>query len=336
VNVSNLVKNALLLAAVLVAGLGLLELAVRLFVPVRNVGPSFTTYDPEYGKQHKPSFTATRYTPEFTMSFSTNALGFRGPEEGDSQRGVILFLGDSFTEGYGVSDGEEFPALVGERLRARGAAVSVLNGGIGDNGNGRWIKFLRAAAASYEPQLVVLQVHVTDFWDNLREGLFQLTGSGELEELPVPPKGWARRLQTVIEAVPGLPYSHLIGLLRELPGPRAAGLPEADRARTAADRPAPGSSYRDRLTQRLIEEAVRICARSGWPVLGLLVDLDPAHAALLERLFVEHGADVIVLPTKDEMPELYYAIDGHWRPAGHRLAARMLIEQLSPYLDRGR
>ena len=223
-----MVKNMLLLGAVLAVGLGVLEFAVRLLVPVRNVGPSFTIYDAEYGKRLKRSFTATRYSPEFTMSFSTNSLGFRGPETPNTPNGAILFLGDSFTEGYGVSDGAEFPAIIRETLRERGVAMSVVNAGIGDNGNGRWVKFLRDEAATHDPRLVVFQVHSNDFDDNLKENLFRLSESGELLELPVQPPGPARRVQTIIEAWPSLSYLHLVGLLRELPAAMAGGFSEPE------------------------------------------------------------------------------------------------------------
>jgi hypothetical protein len=335
VNLPASVTNALLLVASVAIGLAVLELTVRLFVPVRNVGPSFTVYDPEYGQRLKRSFSATRYTPEFTMSFSTNSLGFRGPETREPPRDVILFLGDSFTLGYGVSDGEEYPAIVRDTLRKRRVAVAVLNAGIGDSGNGRWVKFLRHEAARYEPRLVVLQVHPNDFDDNLRERLFELTPTGDLRELPVPPPGLARRLQTLIEAVPGLPYSHLVGLLRELPALRASRSRETDRSGTDADGARKEASYRDRLTLRLIAESLRICARNSWPALGLLAGFDPDRVGLLEHLFAGLGADVVAVPSKDAMPGLYYTIDGHWRLAGHELAARRLLEKLGPYLDRG-
>ena len=43
------------------------------FVPVRNVGPSFSIYDPVYGKTLRKGLRCRRIAPEFTMSFSTNA-----------------------------------------------------------------------------------------------------------------------------------------------------------------------------------------------------------------------------------------------------------------------
>ena len=188
-------KNLALSLIALLVGIGISELIVRSFVQVRDVGPSFTVYDPVYGQTLKKSFSARRITPEFTMRFTTNSDGFRGPELGMLSSRPILFLGDSFTMGYGVNDGEEFPALVRAALSQRGSKmVSVINAGVGNSGNGRWAKFLRAEARRYNPALVVLQIHANDFGDNIRERLFELSPAGELIELPVSSVGGERRI----------------------------------------------------------------------------------------------------------------------------------------------
>jgi len=122
------------------------ELFVRVFVPVRNVGPTFSSYHPYYGKVLKKNFSCTRIAPEFTMKFSTNSLGHRGPEPAGFPKHPVLFLGDSFTSGYGVNDGEEFPDLVRVALEQRGRTIPipVVNAGSGNIGNGYWLRFLKA------------------------------------------------------------------------------------------------------------------------------------------------------------------------------------------------
>jgi hypothetical protein len=96
-------KNCLLLLSGFVIAFGLSELMVRTFISVRDVGPSFTTYDAVYGTTLKKNFSAQRITLEFTMRLSTNSDGFRGPELGVLSSRPILLLGDSFTMGYGVN-----------------------------------------------------------------------------------------------------------------------------------------------------------------------------------------------------------------------------------------
>jgi len=307
----NLGKNLAIAATALAVSLFVAELVVRAFVPVRNVGPSFSVYDPIYGRRLKKSFSTERITPEFTMRFSTNERGFRGPELADPRAPSILFLGDSFTMGYGVNDGEEYPRRVARALTARGpASLTVVNAGVGNSGNGRWLKFLREEASRYRPELVVLQMHRNDFGDNLMEGLFALAPDGELRELPVPPPGPLRTLQSVIEMIPGLDRSYLVGLAKQLPEVSVAPL----------------GTRGERLTLRILEAVLRVCETSGWPVVGLLVDMPDSRRVPLDELFAARGIPAVAMPTKLERPDIYYEADGHWRPSGHALAASRLLE----------
>ena len=309
--------------------LAVCEGVVRAFVTVRDVGPSFTVYDPALGQRLKASFHAVRYTPEFTMTFSTNSLGRRGPEPAMSREHPILFLGDSFTMGYGVNDGEEFPALVAAELARRGhAAPAVVNLGIGDSGQGVWVKLLRDEAPRLEPRLVVFQMFWNDPDDNLRERLFTLDPSGALRELAVPPPGVQRRVQTAIELVPGLNRLYLIGLLRQLslrgaqppPGPSSMAGPAGGTAP-----PEPGVE----LTTRLVAESLEICRRNGWPSLALLAGLSGDLARAAHEVFARSGVEAIDIPGQDERPDLYYAVDVHWNAAGHRYVASRLVERLA-------
>lgn len=309
-------------ALALLVSLALCELFVRAFVVVRNVGPSFTVYDADYGKRLRPSFSTVRIAPEFTMRLTTNSLGFRGPEPDAPPRGVVLFLGDSFTMGYGVDDGQEFPALVRERLRAApGGPIPVINAGTGDTGNGRWVKFLRREAPSFEPRLVVLQVHANDFADNLNERLFALAPDGSLVELPPQPPGLSRRVQQVVEAIPGLSYSYLVGLAKQLRfGAAASGAVEGP----SRDQPSDG----ERLTLRLVTEALEICRARGWPVLVVLADVAEPQARWLRETVAAQGAALLEIPTKVARPDLYFVLDGHWTTAGQAYAAQQILARL--------
>lgn len=317
--------NAGLLLLSAVICLGLAETVVRIFVPVRDVGPSFSRYDPVLGKRLKASFSAERITPEFTMRFSTNSLGFRGPEPDAFPRRPVLFLGDSFTLGYGVSDGEEFPARVAAGLRQRhgDGAPAVVNAAVGDSGNGFWVKFLRTTAPAMQPRLVVMQLENNDFSDNLNEKLFALGHGASLRALPVPPPGAMRKLQAVIEAIPGLPNSYLVGRLRQVRF-SAFGLHE----RVSAER-RPPTEETDQLTLRIVEEAISICEARGWRMLGMLVGLPDTREAAVRDRFTRHRVPVIVIPAKNERPDLYYRIDVHPHAHGHAFTADRVLASLS-------
>lgn len=321
-------KNSLLLLISFMAAVIIAELLVRALVPIRNVGPSFSIYDSVYGMTLKRSLTATRTTPEFTMELSTNSLGFRGPEPQQFPNNSLLFLGDSFTMGYGVSDGEEFPDLIRQALIEKWEADAplVINAGIGNRGNGHWIKFLRSEATEYEPQLVVIQLFANDFQDNINERLFALSPQSELIELPVPAKSRQRALQELIEAVPGLASSYLVGLARQV----VSSARQRQSRPTSETTPAPDpSSNRDQLTYRLIEEVIRLCEMEDWPMIALVVGIEGERFDQVERRLTDGGISFVRFPNKSERPDLYYEVDGHWNAQGHALAAELLLKVLA-------
>jgi len=76
-------------------------------------------------------------------------------------RPVIVFLGDSITAGYGLSEDEAFPALVESELQSRGTPVRVVNagesGGTSAGGLSRLNWILRQ-----EPDVVVVELGAND------------------------------------------------------------------------------------------------------------------------------------------------------------------------------
>jgi hypothetical protein len=311
--------TALLATAVTV---GALEFAVRVLVPVRNVGPSFTTYDPVYGKRLKANFHATRIAPDFTFAINTNSLGMRDPEPAGAVTGGIVFVGDSFTMGYGVNDDEAFPALIRAELIKRNIAVPVVNTGLGDNGNGRWIKFFDHDAAKFRPRVVVLQVMANDFNDNLHERLFQLDVRGKLQELPVPPLSFGRKAQALVEHIPGASYSYLMGL-------SAMALHAVENRRISL----PGSELGeeqpgDDLTFALVDTAVDKARATGADVIGLLVGLTGPRREKIRQIFAARGLTCLDTRNKADSPSLYFKTDGHWNASGHRRAAELLLPHI--------
>lgn len=311
-------QNLIVLVIAIFGSVLVCELLVRWFVPVRNIGPRFSVYDPRFGKVLKKSFACTRFAPEFTMRFTTNSLGFRGPEPKEFPRRPILFLGDSFTSGYGVNDGEEFPELIRKGLETRFGpdTFPVVNAGSGNTGNAYWVKFLRSEGARFNPRLVVLQFCGNDFADNVEEGFFTLSPDASLvEHSPRAEEARLRSLQDIIEAIPGLSYSHLVALAAQ------AFAHEGRPPDSTAE-----NSINVRLTQRIIDEAISGCERRGWPVIGLSASEENAGLDSVTVVFQRHHIPFVRIPDKTHMPELYYKVDGHWNAAGHAYAARKLLD----------
>ncbi len=314
-------QNAVLLILAIIGSLILCEMLVRWFVPVRNVGPAFSVYDARYGKVLKKNFSCVRITPEFTMRFTTNSLGFRGPEPDSFPDRPILFLGDSFTSGYGVNDGQEFPELVRRGLAERygNGAIPVVNAGSGNTGNGYWVKFLRMDAGKFNPRLVVFQFCGNDFADNIVEQFFTLAPDGSLvEHFPSRHETLFRRLQDLLERVPGLSNSYFAALARE------AAVAERYTPDSVAETP---SSIR--LTVRIIDEALALCDLHAWPVLGLSAASEDAGLDSVAAVFEQHHHMFIRIPGPHRRPDLYYHVDAHWNAAGHAYVAQQILDRIA-------
>lgn len=116
-------------------------LAGIIFIP--NDGGSFRCSSPYYHHDFLPNQSVdTAWGPRKYHVF-TNSLGFRDAAARDvplsSTRKRILFIGDSFIEGMGVSYQDSVAGILGDSLSAQG------------------IEVLNAAALSYSPKLYFLK-----------------------------------------------------------------------------------------------------------------------------------------------------------------------------------
>lgn len=304
------------------------EVILRFMNVVRDVGPSFSQYDPVYGKRLRKNFETVRTTPEFEIHYAINSYGFRGPEPSTFPLYPVLFIGDSFTEGYGVSDGEEFPALIRKELaKAAKNAVPVVNAGIGNSGNGHWIKLLRREAGRYKPRLVVLQFCSNDFADNVRENLFRISPAGELVELTVPPSGAREKLKVISEAIPGLVNSHVAGFAYQVFYHFQQG---GQTTKASAN-----SDMEDQLFFHLTEEALLIAKEQGWPVVAVITEIKGKRLEKLTGLLKRYGTPYLDIPYKSDRPELYYKVDGHWNADGHKYVAQSILPSVISAVGQG-
>ena len=316
---------AVMLVSVLLSALAV-ELFIRMFVAVQNVGPSFAAYDPTLLMTLKKNVTCVRINPEFRMHMTTDSHGFRGPELPSVPGDCVLFLGDSQTMGYGVSDGEQYPSLIGKTLDARygPGRFTIINTAMAGMGNGRWLKVLRGGLWGFQPKLVIVQFSNTDFGDNVREALFKLSPSGELVELPMKPEPMILKLDRLVDAIPGLSNSYSMGLCKQV----IAQLMSQRTRTTASAVPfyPPGSHQ---LTYKLVEESIAICRRQGWPVLLLATDQDQENLAEIERFCGRLKVPLVPVPTRFMRPDLFFAIDAHLNVAGQRYVADLIEARLA-------
>jgi lysophospholipase L1-like esterase len=138
------------------------------------------------------------------VPYRTNALGLRERDLATPKPvGLVrvLMLGDSFTEGGGFADADTVPRRVERALAAGCPHVEVVNAGTASYSPILEYLALRDVGAAVAPDLVVVNLDMTDVHDDLiRTALAELDG----EALPTR-VGTDRRRETALLIPPALP-----------------------------------------------------------------------------------------------------------------------------------
>ena len=147
------------------------------------------------------------------MVLTTDDQGLRVTPNPNGNHFRILFLGDSFTMGYGVNDTEVFPYLVQQKLKEKNIIVKSLNYGIGNSGNGRNLLIVKNKIKEINPDLIIMQFTSNDMQDNKNERMFSIENE-QLKFLGVPKDRFSKYI-AIFEALPFLNNSFLISFLKE-------------------------------------------------------------------------------------------------------------------------
>ena len=293
-----------------------------------NPLPPQWTHDARRGHKTTPGLEGSQAPGGYTVS--SDALGARGrrgaPETRRAGTTRVITLGDSYTFGQGVDDGQTWPALLA-RLRPD---LDVVNLGASCYAQDQMLLALEDTAPAYRPDVVVLGFASCDLERNLttfycaEKPAFVRDASGyHLTNVPVP--AWSQLSTEMLwrPLLVALPPALLQALGVGTP-------PPVD--------PAPLASY---LLERMRAESERQGAR--FVVVDLtLRDEPPRDAATALPQAYCRGAGVPCVETRAAFgrveqelgPQAYastcFLADGHYAEAGHRLVAEALAAALPP------
>ncbi len=192
-------KNCLLSLVSIMTVFLLLEVLLALFSPHKiKVRPYHEKYDPNLGWINQPlknegvqfEFARNRF-----FHVTHNSLGLRGPETTYKKPdGVkrILFVGDSYFWGYGVSDDEVISSALLKQLPQN---FEVLNGGTTGYGTDQLLLWLRHEGLKFRPDMVIFSFSAANDLDeisssisyNYPKPIFMLENEAvALKNVPVP------------------------------------------------------------------------------------------------------------------------------------------------------
>jgi hypothetical protein len=115
-----------------------------------------------WGIWHLPNVQSRQYTPCFDIVMKYNRYGIRGPVPDTGRSDNVIFIGDSFTEGYGLSEDHTIPAQFSD-LSKRPA----INLGVSRTGSTQQSMIYQHFADSFNHREVVMLMFLeNDFIDN--------------------------------------------------------------------------------------------------------------------------------------------------------------------------
>jgi hypothetical protein len=126
--------------------------------PLIQFSPSCAIYDSLLFYTLKPGGCNFSHF-EFNNHYDINSQGLRD-DENSLNSPEVIFMGDSFTMGWGVNQDETFPSLF-EKM----AGLKVLNSGISSYGQAREFEMLKRLKTD-SLKLIVIQFHDTDLAEN--------------------------------------------------------------------------------------------------------------------------------------------------------------------------
>jgi hypothetical protein len=333
-------KRFALAVSSLVIVLLLCELGLRVFMPGEFI--PCVERDQILGWRGRPDLSCIYRHDYFGLAFplATNSRGFRDREHAPTApQGVtrVLFVGDSFTWGWGVGEDTVYTRLFENRLAARGASVEAINAGVPGYNTVQSLLYLKEHGFDYAPDVVVYQAMGNDLPDNrycapgfvwlypyarLRED-----GGVTVEGTPLPDLTLLQNLK-----YHGARHSRLLYLVKSRIDCRRKAKEMAAHARYSLNPALEAEAAAFSLFAALVREMHAQCAAHGARLVVLL-EMPLTDGELAHLAETCPGADLLPVTAllKDHEASsgttVYRPADGHWTQAGHDRVATYLADR---------
>ncbi len=328
-----LLAAATMLVSLLVT-LGLAELMVRWLEPQQTMAPR-SKFSAAYGLEFHPNRVMVQeLAGQWRFEYTVNAQGHRGPVlplASRYPRPVVVALGDSYTFGYGIADGQEYPNQLRERLVG---SHDIVNLGTGGWGLTQHVRRFYELGRLYDPQVVVLQFCANDPGDNLLYDVARVNDGRIVFQ--------DRDESTAISIVKRLlsdsfiQNSHLYAFARARLYLMMRQREIAAGAAPGADAAAAGAALHEReqaVHNELLEAFARDLARRRIQLLLIHVNTDldryPKIRERMLQLQAEGLARFVDIDALFRNAPHDLSPEGHWGPAAHRTVAAELARVIA-------
>ncbi|MFO1082024.1 MAG: hypothetical protein U1E23_15510 [Reyranellaceae bacterium] len=303
--------------------------------------------------RYRPDVTLDYRTPEFTMPVATNKDGLRSGPPPVAGQPVVLFIGDSFTFGWGVAPAQRFSELAA----AAAGAPQFINAGHWMYTFDQQLVLLKELVRRWRPSVVVQGL----YWPHVRTLLghrLEHDSAGRLQAVRAPglvvdAQGVLRHRSDWVDSPP---------LGSQLLAQAARALLNRDLQRQAASwveymqpgRDKDGDLWAE--TDALLGETLAFLRAEGvvwvpfliptsvevggdgWRHVGWFAAEPPSGvdvtlpARRLQAMLERRGQPVLALAEPLRAAggaRLYFAEDGHWNAAGHDAVAALLAPAIA-------
>jgi GDSL-like Lipase/Acylhydrolase family len=308
------------------------------FIDCAGRRTEITVDDPELEFKLKPDFCGKLVGSEFQNSVRTNSSGFRDAREfvrdkGDAYR--IFALGDSYTFGWGVEQGQIYLNILAKRLETElGRKIEIFNLGVWGYGTIQEIRVFQMFK-DYEPDLVILEFYgrnaYIEEWGNDLVDNYHFYEWYRSRGLP---KGKKPHEVT---------YAAAIGRAKNLIGEdcnicrvfalefgsylRGNFHPHGNDELKQASWQITGDQLKEFDSEL---QAMNVKCLLLWiPPPATILAGDSSLADQL-RSFQFHNIQIVSAldALSDHTQKYYYSLDPHWTPAGHQVAASLLFHTI--------
>lgn len=287
------------------------EIFLRIFLPQDYMVPRYQ-YSPLYGHVLPSSTVMFKAKPgRWRFTLTVNEYGYRGKAISISNlydKKNIVVLGDSYSMGAGVNDGEEYPSVLSRELSDR---YDVINLGVGGYGLTQQIRRYYEFGKLYDPDIVIIQFSPNDPDDNyfnrvatVEDGRFRFWPS---EKSPA----WLK--DTLSNSV--VQYSQLYNIFRQLffKSLRKRDIEQAAQASGAGRR---DGEERQRFYNELLGLFVKNLSASGIHVIYISVNGGLTKFALINETVLKLDEENYL--NYVEVADWFVGIKDYGTPEGHR------------------